>query len=278
MNRFTRFQRVLMVILIFCTIFSCLMLSLRQNTLTNPGYSAWTYIKYGLIDYPLTSLANATEDVSNLWHVYSDNVYLNEQLASQRSYQTLYQEEKNKNQELETLINMQNTLQSATSISARVMTRSAANWNQTCTISAGSAQGVEKNMLVLSSAGAVGMISDVQTSTSTVAFLTGDAMENDIAIKISLDDGASVEGVLSGYDSSKNAYTVYLFDNTATIATGALVATSGKGGNYPSGILVGTVVDMSIEDDAIVPTIYVQPVDNISSFDYVLVVGSGSLS
>jgi rod shape-determining protein MreC len=278
MKRFTRFQRVLIIILAFCTVFSCLMLSLRQNTLTNPGYSAWTYIKYGLIDYPLTSLANATEDVSNLWHVYSDNVYLNEQLASQRSYQTLYQEEKNKNQELETLINMQNTLQSAKSISARVMTRSAASWNQTCTISAGSAQGVEKNMLVLSSAGAVGMISDVQTSTSTVAFLTGDAMENDIAIKISLDDGASVEGVLSGYDSAKNAYTVYLFDNTATIATGALVATSGKGGNYPSGILVGTVVDMSIEDDAIVPTIYVQPVDNISSFDYVLVVGSGSLS
>ena len=58
-----------------------------------------------------------------------------------------------------------------------------------------------------------------------------------------------------------------------TVANGQQVATSGKGGNYPAGVLIGTVVDTVIGDDAIVSTIYVKPVSNIQSFNYVSVIG-----
>jgi len=97
MKKLTRLQRILISAILVVTLIGSLMLALRQNTMTNIGYSAWTYIKYGLIDYPITSLSNMISDVSNLWHVYDDNVYLNEQLATQRSYETMYQDERNKN-------------------------------------------------------------------------------------------------------------------------------------------------------------------------------------
>lgn len=153
MKRFTRLQRLLLILIALLSLFSCIMMGLRQNALTNIGYSAWTYIKYGLIDYPVKSLVNMTNDVANLWHVYSDNVYLNEQLAAQRSYQTLYQDEKNKNTELESLLKMQNGLKDAPSISASVISRSPDTWNEEITISAGSAQKVEKGMLIVTSQG-----------------------------------------------------------------------------------------------------------------------------
>ena len=51
------------------------------------------------------------------------------------------------------------------------------------------------------------------------------------------------------------------------------VATSGKGGNYPSGILIGEVKDVSLNDDSIISTVYVSPVSNMKSFDYCLVIG-----
>ena len=89
MRRFTRLQRILIIAICTCLAFGCVMFGLRQNSLSNVGYSAWTYIKYGLFDYPLTSIANVFNDLSNLWHVYDDNLYLNEQLAKQRSYLTL---------------------------------------------------------------------------------------------------------------------------------------------------------------------------------------------
>ena len=275
MKRFTRLQRILLIANIVLLVIGCAMLGLRQNALSNMGYSAWTYIKYGLIDYPLTSLTNVFNDLSNLWHVYEDNQYLNEELAMQKSYKTLYEEERNRNKELEELAELNGTLKDATKITAHVLERDTEAWDQTVTISAGSSQGVQENMIVCTSQGAVGLIEEVQSATSTVRLLTSEDLINDIAISIALEDGTTIEGVLERYDTSHRAYRVSLFDNEATVTQGQEVSTSGRGGNYPSGIYLGQVSDMETNDDAIISTIYVKPVSNISSFNYVTVIGSG---
>lgn len=275
MKRFTRLQRILLIANIVLLVIGCAMLGLRQNALSNMGYSAWTYIKYGLIDYPLTSLTNVFNDLSNLWHVYEDNQYLNEELAMQKSYMTLYEEERNRNKELEELAELNGTLEDATKITAHVLERDTEAWDQTVTISAGSSQGVQENMIVCTSQGAVGLIEEVQSATSTVRLLTSEDLINDIAISIALEDGTTIEGVLERYDTSHRAYRVSLFDNEATVTQGQEVSTSGRGGNYPSGIYLGQVSDMETNDDAIISTIYVKPVSNISSFNYVTIIGSG---
>lgn len=251
------------------------MFGLRQNSISNIGYSAWTYLKYGLIEYPLSSLGNVINDFSNLWHAYEDNEYLSQQLAQQKNYQTAYEDERNKNKELESLLDMKGGLEDAKTISVSVLERSSDSWMQSITISAGKKQGVEKNMIVATSEGAVGLVESVQTSTSIVQLLTSQNLSNDIAIKMSLEDGTSVEGVLQSYDTEKKAYRVSLFDNDAVVTKGQKVATSGKGGNYPSGILVGEVKDVSLNDDSIISTVYVSPVSNMKSFDYCLVIGKG---
>lgn len=275
MRRFTKLQRGLIAANLVLIILSCAMIGLRQKTISNLGYSAWTYIKYGLIDYPLTSAGSMIADVANLWHVYDDNEYLNQQLADQRSYQTLYEEERSKNAELEGLIELKNAQQASVEVACRVISRPVDAWDQTFTISAGSSSGIEENMLVASSDGAVGLIESVQNNTSVVRLLTSSNLTNDIAVQISLDDGSSVEGVVRGYDAKENRYEVTLFDHEAIVSPGQLVSTSGKGGNYPSGIFLGTVTGVRMSDDAIISTIYVQPVANMNSFTYVEVIGNG---
>ncbi|MEY8379971.1 rod shape-determining protein MreC [Ileibacterium valens] len=278
MRRFTKLQRGLIIANVLLIVISCAMLGLRQKTISNLGYSAWTYIKYGLIDYPLTSAGSMIQDVANLWHVYDDNEYLNQQLADQRSYQTLYEEERSKNAELEGLIEMKNAQEAAVEVSCRVISRPLDAWDQTFTISAGSSSSIEENMLVVSSDGAVGLVESVQNNTSVVRLLSSSEMTNDIAVQISLEDGSSVEGVLRGYDARENRYEVTLFDHEALVSPGQLVSTSGKGGNYPSGIYIGAVTGVKMSDDAIISTIYVQPVKNMNSFTYVTVIGNGVIS
>lgn len=273
MRKFTRIQKRLLTIIVVLCILACAMFGLRQNSITNIGYSAWTYLKYGLIQYPLSSIGNAVNDFSNLWHAYDDNEYLTKQLAQQKNYQTVYEDERNKNKQLEALLEMKGGLGDAKTISVSVLERSGDSWLQTVTISAGKKQGVEKNMLVATSDGAIGLVDSVQTVTSTVQLLTSQHLNNDIAIKMSLEDGTSVEGVLQSYDTEKKAYRVSLFDNDAIVTKGQKVATSGKGGNYPSGILIGEVKDVSLNDDSIISTVYVSPVSNMKSFDYCLVIG-----
>lgn len=273
MRKFTRIQKRLLTIIVVLCILACAMFGLRQNSITNIGYSAWTYLKYGLIQYPLSSIGNAVNDFSNLWHAYDDNEYLTKQLAQQKNYQTAYEDERNKNKQLEALLEMKGGLGDAKTISVSVLERSGDSWLQTVTISAGKRQGVEKNMLVATSDGAIGLVDSVQTYTSAVQLLTSQHLNNDIAIKMSLEDGSSVEGVLQSYDTEKKAYRVSLFDNDAIVTKGQKVATSGKGGNYPSGILIGEVKDVSLNDDSIISTVYVSPVSNMKSFDYCLVIG-----
>lgn len=84
MKRFNRTQRRLLTAVIVILAAGSIMMALRQAPLSNAGYSAWAYIKYGLVDKPLTSLGGMFQDVASLWSVYQDNEYLNEELASQQ--------------------------------------------------------------------------------------------------------------------------------------------------------------------------------------------------
>lgn len=276
MRRFTKLQRILILFISVFFLFGCLMLSVRQNSISNIGYSAWTYLRYGLFDKPLTSAANAVSDFSNLWHVYQDNTYLNDELANQRSYQTLYAKERNRNLELQGLLELKNAMPDAKQISCEVISRPVQAWNQSVTVSAGSASGVEKGMLVVSSQGVVGLVESVQDTTSVVALLTGNELPNDITVQISMDDGTTVEGVLRGYDASQNRYEVLLFDHEAIVLPGQKVATSQKGGQYAAGLMIGTVTSSVVNDDAIVSTIYVEPVDNMNGFTYVSIFTEGT--
>ena len=276
MRRFTKLQRILILFISVFFLFGCLMLSVRQNSISNIGYSAWTYLRYGLFDKPLTSAANAVSDFSNLWHVYQDNTYLNDELANQRSYQTLYAQERNRNLELQGLLELKNAMPDAKQISCEVISRPVQAWKQSVTVSAGSASGVEKGMLVVSSQGVVGLVESVQDTTSVVALLTGNELPNDITVQISMDDGTTVEGVLRGYDASQNRYEVLLFDHEAIVLPGQKVATSQKGGQYAAGLMIGTVTSSVVNDDAIVSTIYVEPVDNMNGFTYVSIFTEGT--
>ena len=74
----------------------------------------------------------------------------------------------NRNKELEELAELNGTLEDATKITAHVLERDTEAWDQTVTISAGSSQGVQENMIVCTSQGAVGLIEEVQSATSTV--------------------------------------------------------------------------------------------------------------
>lgn len=276
MRHFSKMQKILLILITCMSLLACLMLSLRQNAISDIGYSAWTYLKYGLFNNPAESVGSAVDDFSNLWHAYQDNVALNSQLANQRSYQTLYAQEHNRNLELQGLLELKNALPDSTQISCQVLNRSGQTWNQVVTVSAGKADGVQKGMLAANAQGVVGMVDTVQDNTCTINLLTSNELPNDFAVQISMEDSSTVEGIFRGYDAKTNQYEVQLFDHEAVVLPGQKVATSGKGGTYASGLMVGTVVNTVMNDDAIISTIYVTPVENISGFSYVNIFTQGT--
>lgn len=294
MSKFTKAQKILMCLIGFFLALGLLFQGLRQSSISDIGYSAVSYLKYGLIDYPLTSIKNFSSDFANLWKVKDENDTLREELSMTKNYQALYENAQRENEELRELLNMNESLTGFNRISAKVIGRDSTYWNDQVTLNVGANDGIEEDMVVMNSQGVIGKIQKVQDSTSVVKLLTCEDKNNKVAVRINLGNNedqsegdsseadqqeqdqqqeraSSVEGILESYDTNEQAYVVSLLDDQE-VEEGMQVVTSGKGGVYPSGLFVGTVKKVETLDNQLGQVIYVEPVSNFQYFDYVTVI------
>lgn len=294
MSKFTKAQKILMCLIGFFLALGLLFQGLRQSSISDIGYRAVSYLKYGLIDYPLTSIKNFSSDFANLWKVKDENDTLREELSMTTNYQALYENAQRENEELRELLNMNESLTGFNRISAKVIGRDSTYWNDQVTLNVGANDGIEEDMVVMNSQGVIGKIQKVQDSTSVVKLLTCEDKNNKVAVRINLGNNedqsegdsseadqqeqdqqqeraSSVEGILESYDTNEQAYVVSLLDDQE-VEEGMQVVTSGKGGVYPSGLFVGTVKKVETLDNQLGQVIYVEPVSNFQYFDYVTVI------
>ena len=123
--------------------------------------------------------------------------------------------------------------------SAKITARSTSNWESTLTISKGSAAGVEAGDCVITESGVlVGVVSETSLISSTVATL----------IDTSIEVGGVVTrtysaGILEGDFDLMNQGLLRLgyLPEGAGLVAGDEVLTSGLGGIYPAGLVVGRV-------------------------------------
>lgn len=276
MAKFTRSQKILLGLIVFFLVIGLLFQGLRQSSVSDVGYSALSYLKYGLIDHPLQSLKSFSSDFANLWKAQEENDFLKQQLAQSENYKALYENALREKQELEELLEMDETLEDFERISAKVIRRDDTYWNDQLTLNVGSKDGIEQDMVVLNSQGVVGKVVKVQQSTCVVKLLTCEDKTNKMAVRINFNakkDAKSVEGILESYDVNEGAYVVSLLDDQE-VKEGMQVVTSGKGGVYPSGLYVGTVKKVETLENQLGQVIYVEPVSDFQYFDYVTVIGA----
>ena len=130
--------------------------------------------------------------------------------------------------------------------SASITARATSNWASTLTLSKGTDQGVAAGNCVMDAAGNLVGIIDVAGANWSTMITVVDANLEMGALIARTDSTAILEGDFSLMAEGKLKLT-YLPENTELI-TGDLVLTSSMGGNYPSGLVAGTIE--SIHTDA----------------------------
>jgi rod shape-determining protein MreC len=130
----------------------------------------------------------------------------------------------------------------------RVVSRDPANWWRTMKIDLGSRDGVKTNATVLVPQGLVGRVAEVGFATSRVVLL-GDP---DCRVSVVVTDSNTRElGMIAPSSSSPLDDTLveltYLARNSK-LSSGMKVVTSGQGGVFPAGILVGQIADFRTID------------------------------
>lgn len=171
-------------------------------------------------------------------------------------------------QRLQALLNLKDNYD-IDGVAARVIGRSTDAWNQTITLDVGSNQGVETGLTVMGPYGVIGQVISVSGGTSRVRLLTDPQSGAAALVQQSRAEGI-VRGSLDGLLYLEN------IGADVNVQVGDVVLTSGLGGSYTRGLLIGTVarVEGSAGNDS--RRIVVAPNDSVTLLQEALVVFSAA--
>lgn len=127
-------------------------------------------------------------------------------------------------------------------VPARVIARESATWWTQVLIDRGELDGIEPDMPVLTEAGVVGKTTTVAKRSAAVLLLADENCK--VAVSV---EGGKEQGILSGARTSTSQspeLSIRFLPKTAEMKPGAKVFSSGvSGGVFPSGLLIGTVIE-----------------------------------
>lgn len=155
--------------------------------------------------------------------------------------------------------------QRLTQLGARVIGRPTSSWEGAIIIDRGSADGIEPGMPVIAPQGLVGQIETVAKHASRVRLITDE--RSGVAAMI---QRTRVLGVVRG--SIDRMLTMEYVDKAKMPKVGDVVITSGLGGVYPKGIVVGDVVHVDARRADLYPRIVVRSRVAIDELEEVLIV------
>lgn len=167
-------------------------------------------------------------------------------------------------------LNINYTLSDYEYLNASIVNRNVGFWYNTVTIDKGSYSGIKKDMVVINAKGLIGRIIKVSTFTSEVRLITTSETNNKISVHIS-NGSNDLYGLINSYNYSNNLLEVEGISNTKDVTIGDYVYTSGLGGIFPSGILIGTVTEISSDSYDLSKIIKVVPSVDFTDMDYVSV-------
>lgn len=203
------------------------------------------------------SLENMTADESTLSGLRQSNEELRRRLAQADEY-------KQEAERLEALLAMKQS-SNVDGVVGRVVGKSMVAWSQTITLDVGSDDGINSGMTVMGSSGVVGQVISVSPRTSEVRLLTDPQSGAAALIQSNRGEGI-VRGSLEGLLYLENV------DEAFTPVQGDVILTSGLGGSYVRGLIIGTVVRVDQGQGNATGRIVVAPNGGASSLEEVIVV------
>lgn len=217
----------------------------------------------GSIESATSTVGDTVDNITADQSTLSGLREYNEQLVQQYSQMEEYKQEA---QRLQKLLDLKDTYQ-IEGTGARVIGRSSEAWSQTVIINKGSDDGVSTGQTVMGTSGVVGQIVSTSSHTATVRLLTDP--QSGVAAMV---QSSRAEGILRG--SLVGLLYLEDLDADAEVNVGDVVVTSGLGGSYARGLIIGTVVKVDAQQGDTSRRAVVSPNDAISTLEDVLVVSS----
>lgn len=189
----------------------------------------------------------------------------------QRLNNTIRQLEQYKleNERLKRMLDLKETLTDFDLVGAEVIAKDTGNWFNAFTISKGTSAGLAVKQPVITSSGLVGHIYEIGTNWAKVISII-DVSSSAGAMVVRTRDVAVVESDVDLQQEGLCKLT-YLSKN-ASLISGDIVETSGLGGIYPKGLLVGKIREIKPETAGISQYAIIEPAVDFQRISEVFVI------
>lgn len=172
-------------------------------------------------------------DINNL---RNENEKLREENSNLQQSLREFEIVKAENETLKEYVNLKEKYTEYTTVPAYVINKDISNYNDVIIINAGSNDGIDVNMAVISDKGLVGHVIAVTPTNAKVQTII------DTSSSISCTVSSSRDTIVArGTLEEKNLLKATFIPTDATLMQGDTIETSGLGGIYPKGILIGTI-------------------------------------
>lgn len=224
---------ILIVVIVLSNIGSNRM-TLMQNAISNifaPVQNAYVFIK--------NKLTSNEQQISDINRLKEDNQSLREENSKLKEAERELEILKSENNTLKEYLNLKNKYTDYESIPAYIIEKTYSNYDKVIVINVGEKDGIKENQAVISESGLVGHVISVTDNTAKVQTIL-DTASNVSASISTASDSILVKGTIKNNKQIKATN----IPAEATILQGDAVTTSGLGGIYPKGILIGTIKEV----------------------------------
>ena len=259
---------VIILIIIILVIFSFTLKRERKLNKVEAFFKDGLIYTEKIITYPFNYIKNVVEDYKELKNVKKDNDILEISTSRIESIESENIELRRQLEALKEELNITYTLSDYEYLNATVISRNVGYWYNKITIDKGTYNGVKKDMVVINSNGLIGKVIRTTTFTADVRLLTTSDTNNKISVHISNGDN-NLYGLINGYYYENNILELEGISNTRDVNIGDYVYTSGLGGIFPSGILIGSVTEITTDSYDLAKIIKVKPASDFNNLNYV---------
>lgn len=203
------------------------------------------------------------DDYFDLVGVRQENLQLKRQLAQLESQRAQMVELEVRNRHLSDLLELKDAL-GMRAVAADVIGSDATGVSRTLILSQGSANGLRREMAVLSTAGVVGKVIAVAPNASRVLLIN----DHNSALD-AFDQRSRARGIVAGV--VEDGLTMKYVDRSEDIKPGDTVVTSGMDGSFPRGLLIGQVARVSQEGPGLFLNIEVRAAVDFRKVEQVMV-------
>ena len=212
---------------------------------------------------------HSTSFVGEIFTVYRDNQLLrseNEELKQNNVGMIEIQAE---NERLRAMLDYKKGAPQFDFITASVIARDPGTWTSMITINRGTNDGVAKDMPVVTAQGLVGNIVQVAANYAKVQLILDPRSAVGALVQRT---ESRVAGIVIGHTSSAMTPRMVNLARDADVLNGDRIITSGFGGIYPKGLLIGEVIDVVNEEGGLLKYAVLKPAVDFDRLEEVMVI------